>query len=216
MWLYSLPTTCIKETPLPTLYCWLLTYVCQSVSQFSRSVVSDSLWPHESQHARPPCPSPTPGVYSHSCPSSRWCHPAISSSVAPFSSCPQSLPASGTFPVSQLFTGGGQTIGVSASASVCIYVCMYVLVAQSCLTVTPWTVSSMLFCPWGFPDKNTSGLPFHSSGDLPNPGIEPRSLTWREDALPFGLPINHMCLVLFLVCFATLIFVCVLYQYCFD
>ena len=68
-------------------------------SQFSRSVVSDSLRPHESQHARPPCPSPTPRVYPNSCPSSRWCHPAISSSVVPFSSCPQSLPASGSFPI---------------------------------------------------------------------------------------------------------------------
>ena len=86
-----------------------------SVSQFSRSVVSDSLRPHELQHA---CPSPTPGVYSNSCPSSRWCHPAISSSVVPFSSCLQSLPASGSFPVSQLFAWGGQSIGVSASASV--------------------------------------------------------------------------------------------------
>ena len=84
--------------------------------QFRRSVVSDSLWPHESQHARPPCPSPTPGVYSNSCPSSRWCHPAISYSVEPFSSCPQSLPASGSFPMSQLFAWGGQSIGVSASA----------------------------------------------------------------------------------------------------
>ena len=82
------------------------------------SVVSDSLWPHESQHARPPCPSSTPGVYWNSCPSSRWCHPAISSSVVPLSSCPQSLPASGCFPMSQLFTWGGQSIGVSASASV--------------------------------------------------------------------------------------------------
>ena len=86
--------------------------------QFSRSVVSDSLWPHESQHARPPGPSQTPRDYSNSCPSSRWCHPAISSSVIPFSSCPQSLPASGSFLMSQLFTWGGQTIGVSASASV--------------------------------------------------------------------------------------------------
>ena len=86
--------------------------------QFSRSVMSDSLRPHESQHARSPCPSPTPGVYSNSCPSSRWCHPTISSSVIPFSSCPQSLPASGSFPTSQLFTWGGQTIRVSASASV--------------------------------------------------------------------------------------------------
>ena len=86
--------------------------------QFSHSVVSDSLRPHESQHARPPCSSPTPGVYSNSCPSSRWCHSTISSSVVPFSSCPQSLPASGSFPVSQLFAWGGQSIGVSASASV--------------------------------------------------------------------------------------------------
>ena len=86
--------------------------------QFSHSVVFDSLRPHESQHARPPCPSPTPRVHSNSCPSSRWCHPAISSSVVPSSSCPQSFPASGSFPMSQLFTGDGQSIGVSASASV--------------------------------------------------------------------------------------------------
>ena len=81
-------------------------------------VISDSLRPHESQHARPPCPSPSPGVHSNSCPSSRWCHPAISSSVVPFSSCPQTLPASGSFPMSQLFAWGSQSIGVSASASV--------------------------------------------------------------------------------------------------
>ena len=86
--------------------------------QFSRSVMSDSLWPHESQHARPPCPSPTPRVYSNSCPLSHWCHPAISSSVVPFSSCPQSIPASRSFPLSQVFPWGGQSIGVSASASV--------------------------------------------------------------------------------------------------
>ena len=85
--------------------------------QFSRSVVSDYLRPHESQHARPPCPSPTPGVHSDSCPSSPWCHPAISSSVVPFSSYPQCLPASESFPVSQLFTWGGQRTGVSALAS---------------------------------------------------------------------------------------------------
>ena len=88
----------------------------QSV-QFSRSVVSYSLRPHESQHARPPCPSPTPGVHSDSYPSSQWCHPAISSSVIPFSSCPQSLPASESFPVSQHFAWGGQSTGVSALAS---------------------------------------------------------------------------------------------------
>ena len=85
---------------------------------FSHSVLSDFLRPHELQHTRPPCPSPSPGVYSNSCPSSRWCHPAISSSVVPFSSCPQSLPASKSFPMSQLFTWGGQSTGVSASASV--------------------------------------------------------------------------------------------------
>ena len=84
---------------------------------FSCSVVSDSLRPHESQHARRSCPSLTPGVHSDSRSSSRWCHPAISSSVIPFSFCPQSLPASGSFPVSQLFTWGGQSTGVSASAS---------------------------------------------------------------------------------------------------
>ena len=78
----------------------------------------DSLQPHESQHARPPCPSPTPGVHSNSCLSSRWCHPAISSSVVSFSSCPQSLPASESFPMSQLFAWGGQSTGVSALASV--------------------------------------------------------------------------------------------------
>ena len=89
-----------------------------SLVQFSRSVVSDSLWHLELQCARPPCPSATPGVYSNSCPLSWWCHPAISSSVIPFSSCPKSLPASGSFPMSQLFAWGSQSIAVSASASV--------------------------------------------------------------------------------------------------
>ena len=84
--------------------------------QFSLSVVSDSLRPHESQHARPPCPSQTPRVHSDPRLSSHWCHPAISSSVVPFSSCPQSLPASESFPMSQLFAWGGQSTGVSASA----------------------------------------------------------------------------------------------------
>ena len=86
--------------------------------QFTHSVLSDSSRPHGPQHARPPCPSPTPGVYSNSSPSSLWCHPTISSSVIPFSSCLQSFPASGSFPMSQLFTSGGQRIGVSASTSV--------------------------------------------------------------------------------------------------
>ena len=83
--------------------------------QFSHSVVSDSLQPHGLQHARPPCPSPTPGVYSNSCPLSQWWHPTISFSVVPFSSCLQSFPASGSFQMSQLFSSGGQSIGVSAS-----------------------------------------------------------------------------------------------------
>jgi len=84
--------------------------------QFSHSVMSDPLQPQESQHVRPPCPSSTPGVHSDSRPSSPWCHPTISSSVVPFSSCPQSLPASESFPMSQLFTWGGQSTGVSALA----------------------------------------------------------------------------------------------------
>ena len=86
--------------------------------QFSRSFVSDSLRPHELQPLRPPCPSPTPGAYPNSCPLSRWCHPAISSSVVPFSSCFQSFPASGCFQMSQLFASDGQSIGVSSSTSV--------------------------------------------------------------------------------------------------
>ena len=90
---------------------------CISSVQFSRSVVYDSLWPHEEQHARPPCPSPTPRVHTNSCPLSQWYHPAISSSVIHFSSCPQSLPASESFPMSQHFALGGQSIGVSALAS---------------------------------------------------------------------------------------------------
>ena len=96
---------------------YLLSYQFECSVQFSHSVVSDSLWPHESQHARPPCPSPAPEVYSNSCPLSQWCPPAISSSVDPFSSCPQSLPASGSFPMSQLFAWGGQSTGFSFSIS---------------------------------------------------------------------------------------------------
>ena len=85
---------------------------------FSHSVVSDSLWPHGLHHAKPPCPSPTPRVHPNSCPLSWWCHRTISSSVIPFSSCLQSFPASGSFPMSQSFTSGSQSIGVSVSASV--------------------------------------------------------------------------------------------------
>ena len=90
---------------------------CIRSDQISRSVVSDSLRRHESQHTRPPCPSPAPGVHWDSRPSSQWCHSAISSSVIPFSSCPQFLPASESFPMSQLFAWGGQSTGVSALAS---------------------------------------------------------------------------------------------------
>ena len=100
----------------------VLVFLCVSCTrisavQLSRSVVSDSLRPHGLQQARSPCPSPTPGVYPNSCPSSQWCHPAISSSVVPFSSCPRSFPASESFPMSQLFSWGGQSTGVSALAS---------------------------------------------------------------------------------------------------
>ena len=100
---------------------WIWSYLIETfchLVQFSRSVLSDSLQPHESQHARPPCPSPTPRVYPNPCPLSRWCHPAISSSVIPFSSCLRFFPATGSVPVSQLFSWGGQSIGVSAPASV--------------------------------------------------------------------------------------------------
>ena len=95
---------------------WMIVHICEV--QFSRSVLSDSLRPHELQHSRPPCPSPTPRVYSSSCPLSWWCHPTISSSVIPFFSHLQSFPASGSFLMSQFFTSGGQSIGVSTSASV--------------------------------------------------------------------------------------------------
>ena len=96
------------------LYVWRFMYSVQ----FSHSVASDSLPPHELQHARPLCPSPTPGVHPNTCPLSQWCHSTISSSIVPFSSCPQSFPPSGSFQMSQLFSSGGQSIGVSASPSV--------------------------------------------------------------------------------------------------
>ena len=95
-----------------------LTELLSYTVQFSSSVVSDSLQTHGSQHAKPPCPSPTPGVHPDSCPLNQWFHPAISFTVVPFSSCPQSLPASGSFPISQFFTSGGQSTGALASASV--------------------------------------------------------------------------------------------------
>ena len=102
----------------PTLHLLCTSIIKFSSVQFSRSVMSNSLWPHELQHAGPTCPSPTPGVYPNSCPLSQWCHLTISSSVIPFSSCLQSFPASGSFQMTQLFASGGQSIGVSASTSV--------------------------------------------------------------------------------------------------
>ena len=102
-----------------SLYCSpvFISFILQLSVQFSHLVMSNSLWPHGPQHARPPSSSPTPRVYSNSCPLSQWCHPTISSSVVPFSSHLQSFPASGSFQMSQLFASGGQSIGVSASAS---------------------------------------------------------------------------------------------------
>ena len=96
----------------------LLTTFKKKLMYISCSIMSDSLWPHEPQHARPPCPSPIPRVHPNPCPLSQWCHPTISSSVLPFSSCPQSFPATGSFQMSQLFASGGQSVGVSASTSV--------------------------------------------------------------------------------------------------
>ena len=95
------------------MYSWFHIVLFVSLVQFSHSVMSNSLRPHEPQHTRPPCPSPTPRVHPNLCPSSRWCHPIISSSVVPFSSCPQSFPESGSSQISQLFTSGGQSIGVA-------------------------------------------------------------------------------------------------------
>ena len=121
--------------------------------------MSNSLRPHESQHARPPCPSPTPGVHSNSRPSSQWCHPAISSSVVPFSSCPQSLPASESFPVSQFFAWGGQSTGVSALASfrtsICLSISNYAAVAARSLQLCPTLQPIRLHRPWDSPGKNT-------------------------------------------------------------
>ena len=164
--------------------------------------MSDSLQPHESQHAKPPCPSPTPGVQSNSYPSSRWCHPAISSSVVPFSSWPLSLPASGSFPMSQLFTWGGQSIGILASASVLpmntstcnstilhTMLLQYVHAAQLLSRVrlfeTPWAMALQAPLSMWFPRQEYwSRLPFPIPGDLPDPGTELRSPAWQANSLP--------------------------------
>ena len=113
---FELPVSHSKSSPA-VYFTYDGAYV-QCPVQFSRLIVSSSLQPHGLQHSRLPCPSPTPGACSNSCPSSRWCHPTISSSVIPFSFCPQSFPASGSFPMSQFFASDGQSIGASASASV--------------------------------------------------------------------------------------------------
>ena len=107
-----------KTKILQAVWCSKKKYYLDQSVQFSGSLVSDSLWPHGLQHSRHPCPLPVPRACSNSCPSSGWCHPTISSSVIPFSSCPQSLPASRSFPVSKFFASGGQSVGVSGSASV--------------------------------------------------------------------------------------------------
>ena len=141
--------------------------------QISRSVVSDSLRPHESQHTRPPCPSPTPRVHSDSCPSSRWCHPAISSCVVPFFSCPQSLPPSGSFPVSQLFAWGGQSIGVSASALLfLLWLHPFILSG----VISPLISSSILgtYRPREFPFQYPIILPFHTVHGV----LKARILKW--------------------------------------
>ena len=108
----------VRELSMVMEIFYILLWIIASSVQFSHSAVSDCSWPHESQHTRPPCPSPAPGIHPNSCPSNQWCHPAISSSAVPFSSCFQSFPASESFQMSQLFASRGQSVGVSASTSV--------------------------------------------------------------------------------------------------
>ena len=151
-------------------------YSIFSSVQFSHSVVSDSLWPHESQHARPPCLSPTPGVHSDSCPSSRWCHPAISSSVSPFSSCPQSLPASGPFPMSQLFAWGGQSTGASALAAFLLWFFLW-----SCMDVRVglWrrlSIEELMLLNCGVGEDSWESLGLQE---------DPTSPFWRRSTLGF-------------------------------
>ena len=147
--------------------------------QFSRSVTSDSLWPHGLQNARLPCPSPTPRAFSNSCPSSRWCHPTISSSVVPFSSCLQSFPASGSFPVSQFFASGGQSVGVSASGSV-LYVFMFPYF--DCTGSFCWVHG--LSCP---ESCGTDWLVSWSGIELGSPALEGRFLTTGLPGKPQGI-----------------------------
>ena len=153
-------------------------YTCSV--QFSRSVASDSLRPHESQHTMPPCPSPTPGVHSDSGPSSQWCHPAISSSGVPFSSCPQSLPASESFTMSQLFTWGGQSTGVSALAS-------FLPKKSQGWSPSEWTGFGSFCSPrdskessptWQFKSINSSALSF-----LHSPTLASKHDHWKNHSL---------------------------------
>ena len=144
---------CSKKREIFSDLLWLFPLSFTSV-QFSHSIVSNSLRPLEPQHARPPCPSPTPGVYPNSCPLSRWCHPTISSSALPFS-CPQSLPASESFQMSQLFASGGQSTGVSASTlsqqKFPIFVKSDKNMKKICFDFLGWIIKCMLPCQEEFP-----------------------------------------------------------------
>ena len=158
----------MKESKIPLKFP-SLAQLGQSVSQFSHSVMSSSLWPHELQHARAPHPSQTPGVYSNPCPSSQWCHPAISSSVIPFSSCPQSLSTAVSFPMSQLFAWGGQSIGVSASAS-----------------VLPMSTQDWSPLGWtGWISLQSKGLSRVFSNTIAQEGCKARAVIVRPNPLPF-------------------------------
>ena len=172
--------------------------------QISHSVVSDSFRPHESQHARPPCPSPTLGVHSDSCPSSQWCHPAISFFVVPFSSCPQSLPASESFPMSQLFAWGGHSTGVSALASFLpkksqgwspLEHSWLEKENMECptgwalsrveLSATPWTVAHQVLLSMEF-SRQEYWMDYHFpfQGIFPTQGSNSHLLHWQGYALP--------------------------------
>ena len=156
-------------------YRLLITYSNFSSVQFSCSVVSDSLWPHESEHARPPCPSPTPRVHSDSRPSSQWCHPAISSSVVHFSSCPQSLPASESSPISQLFAWDGQSTGVSALAS-------FLPKKSQGWSPSEWTGWISLQSKWfSRVFSNTTGQKYQFFGAQPSSQSNSHIHTWPQE-----------------------------------
>ena len=147
--------------------------------------MSDSLRPHESQHARPPCPAPTPRVHSNSRPSSQWCHPAISSSVVHFSSCPQSIPAWESFPTSQLFAWGGQSTGVSALAS---------FPPKKYFHTVQWWFNK--FCKWdeSLEDEEHSGRPSEVDNDQLRANIKPDPLTTTQEVAE-ELTVDHSTLV---------------------